>query len=106
MSALRRILLTVAVPIVMIGCCQFAQADPLVLSLQNNSLAGVAGGTVTFVGSAFNSGATNTNTVTITNVFGASPFAVDFTEYVANFHQHMVASGNTIGPLTEALQRS
>ena len=42
-----------------------ANADPRRPVAQNNSLTGVAGGSVTFVASAFNSGATNTNTVSI-----------------------------------------
>ena len=57
MTPTRKSLLIVAAIVVICGAQQLAQADPLVLSLQNNSLAGVAGGSVTFVASTFNSGA-------------------------------------------------
>ncbi len=62
MTPTRKSLLIVAAIVVIFGAQQLAQADPLVLSLTNPSQAGVAGGSVTFLASAVNSGATNTNT--------------------------------------------
>jgi hypothetical protein len=82
-----------------------ANADPLVLSLQNNSLTAVAGGSVTFSAFATNTGTTNTNTVTITNGAivlngGAISFTVDGSPFGANWAGQMVANGVTLGPLS------
>ena len=74
-----------------------ANADPLVLSLQNNSLTGVAGGSVTFVASAFNSGTTNTNPDSINGI--AVPIFTDLTPFLANWSARSVANLATRGPL-------
>ena len=79
-----------------------ANADPLVLSLQNNSLTGVAGGSVTFVASAFNSGTTNTNPDSINGI--AVPnlppiYFGDPTPFFANWAGQPVANLATRGPL-------
>ena len=54
-----------------------ADADPLVLSLQNSLLTGVAGGSVTLIASATNTGTTNANTDTIGS-FTANVFPLQF----------------------------
>jgi hypothetical protein len=79
-----------------------ANADPLVLSLQNNSLTGVAGGSVTFVASAFNSGTTNTNNDSLNGI--AVPnlppiYFGDPTPFFANWSGQPVANLATRGPL-------
>ncbi|PWT96075.1 MAG: hypothetical protein C5B55_00510 [Blastocatellia bacterium] len=103
MSPTRKSLLTLAT-VVIIGFCQMVvHADPLVLSLTNNSLTTVPGGSVTFFGSATNTGTTSTQTDTITGLthpFNGPPGAsTDDSLFIANFQNHTVANGNTLGPL-------
>jgi len=80
-----------------------ANADPLVLSLSNPTLSGVPGQSITFIGSAFNSGATSTSADTILDlsgqVFGSPSPGINFTPFNTNFRNQTVASGATRGPL-------
>ena len=97
----RKSLIVLAAIVVMVGCQHVAQADPLVLSLQNNSLAGVAGGSVTFVGSVTNTGTTNTNPATINSlsISNAGSLGVNGIPFITNFTGQTVANGATLGPL-------
>ena len=102
MTPMRKSLLIVAAIVVMVGCQHVAQADPLVLSLQNNSFSIAPGGSVTLVASVFNSGATNTNTDTITPIIGGSVvgfWVVDNSMFDATFLNQAVTNGTTLGPL-------
>jgi hypothetical protein len=97
---IRKSLLIVAA-FAILGCAQsVAQADPLVFSLQNTTLTGVPGGSVTFFGSAFNSGTSSSATDTINNIgFSGLPgLTVNTTPFNFNFAFQTVASGNTLGP--------
>jgi len=100
MFTARKCLLLIAAIVVIFGAQQLAQADPLVLTIQNNSVTGVAGGSVTFFASVTNTGITNTNTVTIVSIGGQLPpgFSADYTAWEANFRFQQVASGASLGP--------
>ncbi len=106
MLSLRKLFLSSIGGLVLcLGSATVAQADPLLLSLTNPNQFGTTGTTLTFSGSAFNSGALNGNTDTITNFslllfnppfnlgISISPF------FLTNFNNHAVTSGNTLGPL-------
>jgi hypothetical protein len=51
-----------------VGAARVSKADPLVLSLTNPNQFGTIGSTLTFSGSAFNSGTLNGNTDTISGI--------------------------------------
>jgi hypothetical protein len=99
----RKLFLVVSA-IAAIGCCQIAaEADPLVLTIPNSSQTAVPGGSVTFVASVTNTGATSPQTATIvgrvvliTSAGGPSVFG-DFTDFNANFNNQSVASGGSLG---------
>jgi hypothetical protein len=101
MTTTRKSLFIVAAIVVIIGTQQLAQADPLVLSLQNNAQ-GVAGGSVTMFASATNTGTTNTNTLRIVVLALQIPdpnWDIDSTPYRVNWEYQQVPSGVTLGPL-------
>ena len=99
----RLVLMVVAV--VIIGCAPIgAQADPLVLTLMNNSFTAFPGAHVTLVGSVTNTGTTTSNSDTITGFVGGlvtpgGAISFDSSAFEANFHNQTVASGGTLGPL-------
>jgi PEP-CTERM motif len=104
MLSLRKLFLSSIGGLVLcLGSAAVAQADPLVLSLTNSNLSVLQGTTVTFLGSAFNSGAINGNTDTITSadviILVGSPTNFSFAPFNTNFQNQMVASGATLGPL-------
>src|SRR5262245_19317924 len=91
----KKVLLTL---VLLIAGCVTAQADPLVLSLQNNSFTASPGQTVTILASATNSGATS---VTISSVSAGLNGSgnLSLAPFSANFSGQVVASGATLGPL-------
>ena len=104
----KTLLLTLATAIIVIGCCQLAQADPLVLSFSNQNLTGAPGSSVTFIASYTNTGATSSSADTITTSGltqflpsppGAPSASVDTTAFATNFAGQVVANGSTRGPL-------
>jgi len=102
MSRVHKSVFTTVLAILIIGGGAIvAHADPLVFSLQNNSFSITPGGSITLVASAFNSGATNTNTDTITGLSGSvgGAWGVNLSPFNTNFDNQSVTNGNTLGPL-------
>jgi hypothetical protein len=105
MLSLRKLFLSSIGGLVLcLGSAAVAQADPLLLSLTNPNQFGTTGTTLTFSASAFNSGALNGNTDTITSfslILVTSPvnLGVSFIPFNTNFNNQAVTSGNTLGPL-------
>jgi hypothetical protein len=104
MSIVRKALLTVAMATVMIGCCQLAQADPLVLSLSNVPLTAAAGTNITVLATVTNTGTLSTATDHIINATvavgpPASISNLNLSPFASNFLNATVANGGTLGPL-------
>jgi len=103
MFLVRKSLLTVAMATIIIGCCQLAQADPLVLSVTPANTTAALGSTVTFFGTVTNTGTISSQTVAITGAsfFATGPggFGLTVTPFITNFQNQIVANGASLGPL-------
>ena len=101
---LRKSLLIVAAFAILGFAQSVAQADPLVLSLQNNSFTASPGQTITFMATATNNGQPPVQILGIApdNILnpGGVQGTFDFnTDFFANFFDHHVAAGGSLGPL-------
>lgn len=96
---LRKSLLIVAAFAILGFAQSVAQADPLVLSLQNSTLSGVPGGSVTFLASVFNSGAGTDTIISGTLLAPPELGAPVGNPFITNFANQVVASGHGLGPL-------
>ena len=85
------------------GAAVRTHADPLVLIISNPVQSVAPGGTITFIGSAFNSGATSPSADKIISLdivlTGSPPLPFNQPAPLVNFLQQTVTSGSTLGPL-------